>query len=49
MAFGFLRTIPKEEPVLRVIYNQLDTDHSGDLSYKEYLMWAKSLVNRYKR
>ena len=48
MAFGFLRSIPKEEPVLRIIYNLLDTDRSGDLSYKEYLMWAKGLVKHLK-
>lgn len=48
MAFGFLRSIPKEEPVLRVIYKQLDTDFSGELNYQEYLMWAKKLVQRFK-
>ena len=29
MAFGFLRSIPKEEPVLKIIYRLLDTDRSG--------------------
>lgn len=48
MAFGFLRSIPKEEPVLRVIYRLLDTDRSGELNYQEYLMWAKKLVQRFR-
>lgn len=48
MAFGFLRSIPKEEPILRTVYDLLDTDRSGNLSYKEYMMWAKSLVKHYK-
>lgn len=48
MAFGFLRSIPKEEPTLRVIYRILDTDRSGVLDYKEYLMWAKGLAQKYR-
>ena len=48
MAFGFLRSIPKEESVLRIVYDLLNTDRSGSLSYKDYMMWAKSLVKHYK-
>lgn len=47
-AFGFLKSINKEESVLRILYNILDTDRSGDLGYNEYLMWAKGLVKKYK-
>lgn len=32
-AFGFLKSINKEEEVLKVLYRLLDTDKSGDLGY----------------